>query len=413
MVIGLNILLLGKGVTNNGCKRLLEKHNMQYTYENIDELTSFEYDYIVKSSGIRLQDPVFSKLKGTIISDIELCYLLEHPYIIGVTGSNGKTSVVSMLGHILSTKFDVVVCGNIGYSVCDAVVDHPLADIFIVELSSFQLEAIRTLDCNISVLLNISPCHLDHHPTLKEYVDAKCNIAYKQSYDHYTVYNMDDSFLKDLGKYIEAKPIGFSYCSTISRIYVLNDYIYYKNKRIYHLTKKEWNSKHKIENYLAVLTVISLLNFNIKRACKLLKGFKDVPYRLNLIDTYVYNDAKSTNCASTMAAIQSLNDIHLICGGYDRNMDIQLDVGCLTKLICVYAYGQTKDKVVEYFKKRNIECFRFETLEEALHSAYIKRQNKEVILYSPMFASFDQYKSYEQRGEEFNRLYKELKLNKK
>lgn len=408
----MKILLLGKGVANNGCKRLLEKHGIEYEYLNPEEIVEAVYDCIVKSPGISLDDAIFLKVKGKIISDIELCYMLEHPFIIGVTGSNGKTTVVSMLGHILSSKFEVVVCGNIGYSVCDAVVDHPDCDIYIVELSSFQLEAVEVLDCNISVILNISLCHLDHHKNLNSYVDAKLNIAKTQGYSHYCVFNMDDVYLKDIPKLILSKPVGFSYRSTISRVYLLNDYIYFKNKRIYKLTRKDLTCKHRIENYLAVLTVVSLLNFNIKRAARLLKSFKDIRYRLTKIDSYVYNDAKSTNCASTMAAINSLNQIHLICGGYDRGMQIQLDVNALMRLTAVYSYGQTAQQVEEYFKEKSIDCWRFTTLEEAITAAYERRKGQEVILYSPMFASFDQYNSYEERGKEFDRIYHKLKHSK-
>ena len=147
----------------------------------------------------------------------------------------------------------------------------------------------------------------------------------------------------------------------------------------------------------------------MKRACKLLKNFREIRYRLTKIDANTYNDAKSTNCASTVAAINSLNSVHLICGGYDRGMDIYLDVGCLSRLVAVYAYGETRNRVKEYFCERNIECYSFLTLEEALRSAYIKRKDKENILYSPMFASFDQYSSYEERGKEFDKIYFSLK----
>lgn len=405
----MKILLLGKGVANQGCRRLLQKHNIEFDQCNIDEIQEYSYDYIVKSPGIRLDDDIFKVLRGKVISDIELCYILERPYIIGVTGSNGKTSVVSMLGHILSSRYSVVVCGNIGYSVCDAVVDHENADIFIVELSSFQLEAIQTLDCNISVILNISACHLDHHRIMRNYVDAKLNIATKQSFNHYTVYNMDNPYLKDICKSVISNTVGFSYESTISRIYVLNDYIYYRNKRIYKLNKEEIKYRHKVENYLAVLSVISVLNFNLSKACKLLKTFREVKYRLTRIDEYVYNDAKSTNCASTMAALHALDDVHLICGGYSRGMKVSLDEDSLHKLVAVYAYGETRVELKEYFSKMGIICYEFKTLAEALKSAYIKRMNKEILLYSPMFASFDQYKSYEERGCEFDKEYFLLK----
>lgn len=409
MVIMVKILLLGKGVANNGCKRLLEDSSIDFDYFDKNEITEGEYDYIVKAPGIPLYDSCFKNIHGKVISDIELAYVLRRVYMIGVTGSNGKTTVCTMLYQILKHKYRVVLCGNIGYSICDAVVDNKDAEIFIVEMSSFQLEAINTLDCNISVLLNIDMCHLDHHLNMRNYVDAKLKLALKQSFNRYTIYNTDNVYLSGLHKMILSTPIGFSYNSTINRIYVLNDYIYFKNKRIFKLKKEDLKCRHKVENYLAVLSVISIMNFSMKKACKILKDFKDVEYRLNKIDKYVYNDAKSTNCASTNAAISSLDKIHLICGGYDRFMDIKIDDDNLKKLICVYAYGQTKDKIKNYFQNKNIRCLVFNTLEDALRSAYIKRIDNEIILYSPMFASYDQYHSYNERGKEFNELYFQLK----
>ncbi|MBE6137241.1 MAG: UDP-N-acetylmuramoyl-L-alanine--D-glutamate ligase [Erysipelotrichaceae bacterium] len=406
----MKMLLLGKGVANNGCKRLLDKHHISYDYLNIDELSNFDYDYIVKSPGITLHDEVFKMLKGKIISDIELAYILEKPYIIGVTGSNGKTSVASMLGHILSYKYNVCVCGNIGYSVCDALVDKN-ADMYIVELSSFQLETVSNLDCNISIITNISLCHLDHHLSMNKYVNAKLNICKYQDYSHYTIYNLDNPYLKDISKITMCKAIGFSFDSSITRVYVLNEYIYYKNKRIYKLSKNELAYRHKIENYLAVLTAVSLLDFNMKKAAKLLRKFKDVEFRLNKISDYIYNDAKSTNCASTNAALSALDNVHLICGGYSRGIEIYLDKSNLEKIKYVYAYGESKYEVKFYFENLGIKCFIFETLEEAFRSAYIKRDGTENILYSPMFASYDQYSSYKERGNEFNNVY--FKLTKK
>ena len=403
------ILLLGKGIANNGCKRLLDKYQIKYDYLNIDELECFSYDYIVKAPGISLRNEIFTKLSGKIISDIELGYIITHPNIIGVTGSNGKTSVVSMLGHILKQKYNICVCGNIGYSFCDALVDNPMCDYYIVEMSSFQLESTYELDCVISVILNISMCHLDHHSTLNDYIVSKMKIAANQSFKNFTIYNMDNSYLNDLKKKCMSNIIGFSYKSSISRIYVLNEYIYYQNKRIFKIKKSELAYKHKIENYLAVLTVISCLDFDLKKACRLLKKFKDVKYRLNKIDDYVYNDAKSTNCGSTMAAINSLDKIHLICGGYNRGIKINLELKALNKIRYVYAYGETKNEIKDYFESYKIKCFSFNTLNDALRSAYIKRFNDEIILYSPMFASFDQYNSYEERGEEFNKIYNKIK----
>ena len=192
------ILLLGKGIANNGCKRLLDKYQIKYDYFNISELETYQYEYIVKSPGISLSDEIFKKLNGKIISDIELGYMITHPNIIGITGSNGKTTVSSMLDYILKNKYNVCLCGNIGYSFCDALVDKPGCDYYIVEMSSFQLEATYELDCVVSAILNVSMCHIDHHKSFEKYLEAKTKITSNQSFNNFVVYNLDDPYLKDI-----------------------------------------------------------------------------------------------------------------------------------------------------------------------------------------------------------------------
>ena len=176
-MINLKILLLGKGVANNGCERLLKKHNIDYDYLEKNEVQISDYDLIVKSPGIPLDDIVFTKINGKVITDIELAYRLEKPNLIGVTGSNGKTTVVTMLEHVLKSKYNTIACGNIGYSICDALVDHPNMDFYIVELSSFQLEGVTSVDFMISCILNISLCHIDHHKSFDSYIESKLNIC--------------------------------------------------------------------------------------------------------------------------------------------------------------------------------------------------------------------------------------------
>lgn len=404
----MKILLLGIGVANLGCARLLDKYYIEYDMKQINEIESLdEYDLIVKSPGISLSDEIFLDYKGRVISDLELVYILEPKFIICVTGSNGKTTVVSMLNHILSKKYKTIACGNIGYSFADAVLENPDAKIFIVEASSFQLEAIDKFAPNISVLLNASVCHLDHHLNLNNYVSAKKNIYKNQSFNDYTIYNMDDKLLNRIACY--SNKISFTADSTLGNIYVLDRYIYYRSKRIYHLNDEEFKRKHLISNYCAVFAVMHALKFSFKKAKKLIKSFKTPKFRLEKIDDYIYNDAKSTNCASTEAAILSIGDTHLICGGYDRGMDINLSLEALYKIKATYAYGECKDKLYDYFSKHNIICYKFDTLKEAFLYCCNRRGEKENILYSPMLASFDQYKSYNERGNEFNRLYKEKK----
>ena len=164
-----------------------------------------------------------------------------------------------------------------------------------------------------------------------------------------------------------------------------------------------------IENKIAVLSVISLLNFNLKKAAKILKEFEPVKYRLNKIDSQIYNDAKSTNCASTDCAIKAIGKCILICGGYERNISINLSDEALNNIVMVMAYGESKYNLEKYFSLKKINIFVFDSLEVALKSAYKLKSKNVSILYSPMYASFDQYNSYIERGEEFNRLYKKIK----
>lgn len=408
----MKILLLGHGVANDGCKALLDKDDIEHDYLEINEVNSFDYDVIIKSPGILLDDEIFTKFSGKVMTDIDLAYILRKPFIIGVTGTNGKTTISTILYTILSKKYKCVLCGNIGYSVCQALVDNPAKEIYIVELSSFQLEASSYLDCNISIISNISLAHIDHHKSLLSYVAAKLNICKNQSSSHYCVYNMDDPYLKNIKNYTNAYLYPFSYNNTINSVYQINDYIYYKNKRIYRIKKEEKNQKHIISNYLAIFTALSILKYDLKKASKIINNFKPVQYRFEKIDNNIYNDAKSTNCMSTEAALRSLSNVHLICGGYDRGNDIHLGYEALTKIRCVYAYGEAKDKIKNYFIDRGINAVDYIDLKSAFNDAIVNLNSYNNILYSPMCASFDQYNSYNERGLEFNNLYKSYKNNK-
>lgn len=394
------MLLLGKGIANMGCARLLDHHNIKYDLKNIDELEKFEYEYIVKSPGISLSDKIFEKLKGTIISDIELVYRLRKPYIIAVTGSNGKTTVTSMIKYILGKKYKAIACGNIGYSFADAVLDNPDADYFILEVSSFQLEAIKDFSPNCAIILNISPCHIDHHKSFRNYVAAKLNISKNLCKFDCLIFNKKISQIKNKMNYL-----NFSSVDTASLIYSLNNYIYYRNKRIYKI-KKSFTT-FDIENIMAVLGV--LIYLNKLKFKKYISKFKKPKYRFERISKFIYNDAKSTNSQCTSLALLELPDTHLICGGYDRKIPIILDNRALMNIKSVYAYGESKFKILEYFKKRKIKCFIFDTLYDATIEALISRKKKENILYSPMFASYDQYNSYIERGKEFEEIIKENK----
>ena len=400
----LKILLLGIGVATRGCSRLLTDLGINHTICEIKDLKEYEYDIIVKSPGISFNDEVFNDLKGEVISDIEMVYRLKKPFIIAVTGSNGKTTICSMLYHVLKKENNVVVCGNIGYSFADAVLDNPDCGMFIVECSSYQLEGVRLFSPDIAVISNIVPHHLKHHLTFRDYVESKLNIAKELSASKAFIYNLDISYIDK--RHYECSCIRFSTKSTAGEFYLIKNNIMYGGKRIFHL-KKRFRCNHTIENIMAVAAVLNELD--MMRLIKGINSFKGVKYRLERIGKGIYNDAKSTNSNATNSALLNLKDVHLICGGFENDALISLSEMALNNIKYVYAYGETKDRLMDYFEHHGIFCDTYNTLAEALNSVMKFKEKRDVVLYSPMCPSFDQYESYIKRGEEFESLIKNKK----
>lgn len=409
----MKILVLGTGVANDGVVMLLKEEGLDYDYLNIDEVMTFDYQFVVKAPGIPMTEPIiqgFLKKNIRVITDVELAFLLRKKFYIGVTGSNGKTTTVSLIKHILSVKYKTIACGNIGYSLCRALVEHKDAEILVVELSSFQLEA-SLIDFNISVLLNVHPCHLDHHTSYKEYIDSKANLCKNQSSSHYCVYHMDDPILREMVKSISAEQISFSRNSYLAKCYIFDEHIYFQNKKILKINPSLKEKTFFLEDVMAAISAVSLVKgISSKIIREQMKSFEEIEYRLTKINSFIYNDAKSTNPYSTMAALECFDSVELICGGYDRKENLDCLKSSLTKLKRVYAYGQTKGKIEKYMQDNNVECLTFNSLDEAFEKAYLDRK-EEIILFSPMFASFDGFKNYIERGKYFNEIA--LKMLKK
>ena len=222
----MKILVLGHGIANDGVILLLNEENMEYDYLDIKDVTHINYDLVVKAPGIPYTEKIIADFEREgipIITDIEVAMSLRKKFYIGITGSNGKTTVTSLITKILNQKYKAIACGNIGYSVCKAVVEEKDADIFVVELSSFALERAK-LDLNISVLLNLHPCHLDHHKDFKDYCQSKSNICMNQSSSHYCIYNSDESLIREIVSQSAAKKIAFSKDSIFANCSVFNKY---------------------------------------------------------------------------------------------------------------------------------------------------------------------------------------------
>lgn len=405
----MKILLLGIGVSTLGAKRLLEKHKIDFDMLKTTDLKNYDYDLVVKSPGISDSNKTikaFLKNNTPIITDIELVKILECPFIIGVTGSNGKTSTASAINSILGKYYKASLCGNIGYSVCDAIVDNPKKDFFIVELSSFQLSGVKNFYPNIAIITNIEPCHLDYHETFENYIMAKANITLNQTENEYLIYNYDNYNVRRIANMSKALKLSFSASNPLADCYILNNFIYYKKSKLIEIPKSYKNKKYMIENYMAVIITLKILNKYKKRYVKRLFKLKPIMYRAEAITKSIINDAKSTNPYSTIETLKRFTNISLICGGYYRCEDLSCLKPYLNKINKVYAYGETKDLVFTFMKENNVNVNVFTDLKEAIKVALSEMNKKSLILYSPMFASFDQYKSYLDRGYEFKEIIK-------
>lgn len=195
------ILVYKDGISNNAVKKYLNKYN--YKYDDI--VKENEYDYIVKPPGVLMNE---IKVKGKIICDIELAYMINPFFSIAVTGTNGKTTCVLLINHILKNTYKIDLCGNIGYPIFNVFNNE--RKIYLLEMSSFELESISTFKPRIAILLNIKEAHLDHHKTMENYINAKANITKNQEKSDFLIYNVDDLNVKEVSNKSHAIKIGIS-----------------------------------------------------------------------------------------------------------------------------------------------------------------------------------------------------------
>ena len=403
-----NILLLGKGISNNALNQFMIKYSIEHDYLKIEEVKRYDYDLVIKSPGLYYDDEVIKRFitNGVeIITDIEFIYWFLNKGYIGITGTNGKTTTTYLITDILNTKYTAISCGNCGYPISQAALDYRLYKYFVVELSSFQLKGIKKFAPKIAVVTNIKQAHLDYHKSVEDYYKSKVNITKNQTKQDYLVLNIDDTNSMLLFKNSEAMKVTYSLLNKGATAYFYKGNFYYKKTKVCNI--KCLNNTTDMFKYdvLAAICVAKILDIENKYIIKALKNFKFIKYRLEEVYKNIYNDAKSTNIYSTISALNEFKDkkVLLICGGYDRKEDLQGLDDYISNIVKVYAYGATKEKLHNYFKKKKIEIIICNDLKDATISA-LNDMKEEILLYSPMFASYDQYSSYEQRGKEFNQI---------
>jgi UDP-N-acetylmuramoylalanine--D-glutamate ligase len=385
------------------------------------ERTFQNQDLIVVSPGVPVDAEPITQARAlgqTVVGEIELASEFLPGKIVAITGSNGKTTTTTLTGEILATGgLQTLVGGNIGMPAISLVDRATPETVTVLEVSSFQLETVRTFRPKIAVVLNVTPDHLDRHRTFAAYVDAKARIFENQQPDDFTVLNADDPTCVELGGRTSAQVFWFSRKKEAETgACIRNGQIVFRrdtsNVEVTPVSEIPLKGAHNIENVLAAICCGALLGCDAEKIRDAVRNFKAVEHRLEYVATIrgveYYNDSKATNVDATIKALESFPaGVHLILGGKDKGSDYTVLNELLRERVRrVYTIGAAAEKIASQIQEEVVAAG---TLESAVKQASASARPGDVVLLAPACASFDQFQNYEHRG----RVFKELVLGLK
>lgn len=395
---------------------LLRSKNIKYCYvmEQLNEELVSQFDYIIVSPAISsdnhyLQTARENKIK--IMSEVEFAANFCKN-IVAITGTNGKTTTVQLVTKFLLEKKSAIACGNIGYTLSQAVLEKKNA-IKVCEVSSFMLENCDTFSPRIATVLNISPDHLIRHKTMEEYTRLKLSIFKNLTVKDYAVVNSDDKLHINQN----CKILTYS-LKRNADVYIKNGYIFLHDKMIVAIKDLKLKGDHNLCNIMCAICYAYVYKIPIKNIQKVLIEFKADDFRIQDIceinGIKFVNDSKSTNIASTIASVKTIKrPIMLMLGGSNKNLDYSMMFAELsTRVKKIFVYGEIASDLLQV-NKGKFECYKCETMEQAFSEAVKNAKKGDVVLLSPATASYDQYISYIERGKKFNDLVKAYALENK
>ena len=375
------------------------------------------FDYVIKNPGIKYDNPVVVKAKELgikVINEVEMAYsfLDKSVNIIGVTGSNGKTTTTTLISEFMKNSFDnVYLGGNIGIPLSNFVRDIKPNSYLVLEISDHQLCDMYDFKTNVSVLTNITPTHLDFHKSYEVYQMTKKKIFNNHTSDDLAVINKDDEVSMKITDDIKSTKVYYGHDKT-NLAYYDEEGIYYDGKLVIKLDDIILKGKHNYQNIMGAIIAVKKYGVTDEVIQKVLKEFKGVEHRLEYVDTIdgvtYYNDSKATNCVSTITALNSFDKpTILLLGGYDRGHSFHDLDDSMKNVKCVVCFGETKNRIEEFCNDLNIKCYKNDTLKEAMNVVKDICTPGDVVLLSPACASWDQYDRFEDRGYEFKNLVRE------
>jgi UDP-N-acetylmuramoylalanine--D-glutamate ligase len=428
-----------KSSTDNLKQKFSQSSNLQI-FENISQIDWNNIDYLVLAAGISLKYPKphpivleAQKHNCPIICDVEILYLFNSKAnFIGISGTNGKSTTTALTGHIFSksgrkSSFG----GNIGIAAL-SLPELKEEETYIIELSSYQLDLMYKTHLNISCLLNITPDHLDRHKNMTGYIAAKKRIFQNQNQGDFAVIGVDNKNTKEIyenlqkDKNFKAKLIPISTKEIVKDgVSMINNTIYNninnKNSKIDLGERGFLKGEHNAQNIAASFANCFLSGIDEKTIIGQIKSFRDLKHRMEFVDKVnninFINDSKATNAQSTQNALQTYDNIYLILGGEPKEGGISSLEPYFSKIKCAFLIGKSQEEFAKTLKNKLLH-FKCHDLKTAFNMAYKKALDDEFeyglqknIILSPACASFDQWKNFEERGNFFCQLVKNINKN--
>ncbi len=402
-------------------KELQEAGVKLHLGDHPDDLFDASFAYLIKNPGVPINHKYVEKAKKLdipVINEVEMAYELlpEDVTLIGITGTNGKTTTTTLTYEILKEAFKerVHLTGNIGYPLCSVLNDLKGNDIIVMEVSSQQSENLINFHPHIALMTNLYPAHIDFFGNYDYYKKVKSKMFYNQGNNDIAILNIENQDVMETLKGISSKVKYFSSQHEINGIYLKDGKIYYYGEEILATSDILLSGIHNIENCMASIAMAKELDVSNDIIKKVISTFKGVTHRLEYVDTVgeikFYNDTEATNIKCTQIALSSFeNPTLIILGGLERGQDFNELTPYMKNVKAILAIGECRDRVKEYGASLGIKTFCSEYLKDGFKDLYQYASPNDIILLSPASASWDQYKECEVRGDEFKELVRNLK----
>ena len=431
-------LIVGNGISGQSAFDYLSKKGFEAEFAKSDDIKSDSnleekyldklfsgLSFIVTSPGVSLDIPLIKKAQEwgiEVIGELELGASNMKSDIIAVTGTNGKTTTVTLINFLLKdSDKNVFLGGNIGVPVTSFSDSTRPNDIVVLECSSYQLESVKNFHAHISAILNITEDHLARHKSMENYITCKQRITLNQTENDYLLINADDETLMQNVPKTKAKIYYFSTKNKVEGCYVKGSSIYFNDNlnetKLVSLKNIKLIGAHNISNILCSCLAV-YIETGDANLLKSVKDFQGVEHRIEYVKTAngiaFYNDSKATNIASTLVAVKSFKQkINLILGGSDKGYEFDELFQNLPKNVKNIAIcGATKHKIANSAKKYGYKnIYMCANLRNSVKKLYELAESGEIILLSPACASFDFFTNYEERGNVFKKIVKELTQN--